>query len=272
MLYDNAYDDWFYKSITEKHGSYTWTTNDNGENVDIILDNFTFNDMVIVKRLVDFFTAIGAPHLKQGNIQKLFKSGLNTHEDIIKASESELVSVLGENGSKVYVGLRKMLTNIPVYKLFGAYSNERGLGVRKLKKLEQAWGGERLLVGDFTPTSILQVEGFQAKSAIKVVDSYNLFSKFVKEVDNYVTFDYNTLVVSTTGVLSGKKVVMTGFRDKELAAAIESKGGENQSTTSSKTSILVSKTPNSNSGKVKKARDLGITIMGIEEFKQFIGI
>ncbi len=67
------------------------------------------------------------------------------------------------------------------------------------------------------------------------------------------------------------QVCFTGIRDKELAAKIESLGGKVTSSVSKKTTIVVAKDPNSTTGKPKKAREMGITIMGITEFKEMVG-
>ena len=66
------------------------------------------------------------------------------------------------------------------------------------------------------------------------------------------------------------KVVFTGFRDVDLQQAIETAGGEMQSGVSAKTTILVTRDPNSTSGKVQKARDKGVMILGIDEIKEMV--
>jgi NAD-dependent DNA ligase len=89
------------------------------------------------------------------------------------------------------------------------------------------------------------------------------------EEEGFITVDYST-AAEATGSLVGEKVCFTGFRDKELQALAEANGATMQSSVSGKTTILVAANPNSNSGKMKKARDAGVRIMGVDEFKGLI--
>lgn len=84
---------------------------------------------------------------------------------------------------------------------------------------------------------------------------------------------FQDLNENNTGVdLEGQKICMTGFRDKDMQTFIENSGGIVQSAASSKTTMVIAKDPNSSSGKIKKARELGIEILGIAEFKEkFMG-
>jgi len=72
------------------------------------------------------------------------------------------------------------------------------------------------------------------------------------------------------GHLSGKTVCMTGFRDPDLKAAIENAGGTLKSGVSKTLDYLVAKDSTSNSGKAKKARDLGIPVLSIDEIDSYI--
>ena len=230
--------------------------------VDAVLDNPNDLPIIRVKRMVKFFEKIDAPLLKMGNIEKLDAAGF-TKEDIIRATEEELVAVLGKNGSKVYEGLRKKLQDIDLYKIMGASSTHRGIGVRKMKKLQEAFGRDGLYAGP-EMSDIMAVEGFDtitAELSIHVIDD---FKDFFSDVKDYVTIAEEQEVGDG---LAGEKICMSGFRDKDMAAAIEAQGGTVQSGVSGKTTLLVTKDPNSTTGKPKKARELGIKIISIEEMQ-----
>jgi len=262
-----TYDEWF-KSELDKFGGWEWTVNDAGEQVDAVLKNLDSYEEVAIKRMIDFFDKIDAPMLKEGNVQKLFDADFKTIESIIKSSSANLVKVIGENGSKAYVGLREKLTNIPLYKIIGAISTQRGIGVRRMKKLQKALGRERLYTCN-DPDVIASVDGFDTKTAEQTVIVISKFVDFFADVQDYITIAEDE---KTGTALAGEKICMTGFRDKEMAAKIEELGGDVQSSVSGKTTMLICKDPNSNSGKVKKARDNGTKIIGIDEFKELIGI
>ena len=242
-----------------------WSVNDDGVEVDAVLDNPEDLPIVAIKRMTKFFEKIEAPLLKLGNIEKLYNEDYNKVR-IIKATEAELVSILGKNGTKVFNGLREKLTDIPLYKIMGAVSTQRGIGVRKMKKIQTAWGRDGLYACN-SPDDIATVEGFDTKTAEMAVNVIDDFKDFFGMVYDFVTIAEDAEVGTS---LSKMQICFTGIRDKELAAQVESLGGKVTSSVSSKTTIVVAKDPNSNTGKPKKAREMGITIMGIDEFKTMI--
>ena len=61
---------------------------------------------------------------------------------------------------------------------------------------------------------------------------------------------------------------MSGLRDKELAADIEAKGGEMGGSVSKNTFVLIVKNKDDDSGKIDKAKDLGVPLMTPDEFRQ----
>jgi DNA ligase (NAD+) len=74
--------------------------------------------------------------------------------------------------------------------------------------------------------------------------------------------------INTSGILYGKQIVFTGFRNADLEKKIETLGGEIGNSLSKKTSILVMKEKGSGSSKEKKAIDYGVIVMTIEEFER----
>lgn len=245
---------------------WDWTTNDAGEKVDAVLKNPDMYEEVAVKRNISFFNKIDAPMLKEGNIQKLYNAGYKDVTSIVNASSNELIGVLGENGKKAYTGLRDTLTDIPLYKIMGAYSTQRGIGVRKMKKLQKFLGRDHMYTCNDVDV-IANVEGFDIKTAKRTVIAISKFIDFFSDVCDFVTIAEEE---STGSLLANEKICMTGFRDKALVEQIENAGGTIQSGVSGKTTIVIAKDPSSNSGKIKKARDAGIRIMGIVEFDEFI--
>ena len=67
------------------------------------------------------------------------------------------------------------------------------------------------------------------------------------------------------------KIVMSGFRDKNIENKIIENGGEITASVSKNTNILIIKDKSiMDTSKVIKAKELGITIMTIDEFNKFI--
>ena len=217
--------------------------------------------------MVDFFSSIDAPLLKEGSVRKLHDAGYDSIESVIMMEEPELVDIIGSNGTKIFNGLHAVLDNIPLYKIIGAHSMERGIGVRRMKMLQEALGRDDLYKCN-DEAVIADQDGFDAITGAAVIRALDKFRDFMHEINGYITIAEER--DTSDGVLAGKKVVFTGFRDKTLEVRVENEGGSMQSSVSGKTNIVVAANITSNSGKVKKARDLGVTIMGLQDFKEML--
>ena len=106
------------------------------------------------------------------------------------------------------------------------------------------------------------------ETARKVLAGVEDFISLYNSIKQYVKFA--TVEVAEGGSMKDQKVVFTGFRDADLEAQVEAAGGQMQSGVSGKTTILVCTDPNSNSGKAKKARDLGVKVIGVDEFREML--
>lgn len=258
-------------AVEMPEGDWYWTVNNKGENVDAVLNNHHENDEVKIQQAIDFFASIDAPHIKEGNVRKLVPfTGGDIIGDIIRMSKNELIGIIGENGGKVYDGLHTKLQNIPAYVLLGSVPFfGRGVGKRKFKKLLTV-----LLIEDIRELSyvnvsqICSVDGFEDKTAKKIVSGVGPFLKWFESVSVFIAVaKEKPATVPTDGSMVGQKIVFTGFRDAELQSKVETAGGEMQSAVSSKTTMLVTKDPKSNSGKVQKAREKGVRIVGVDELR-----
>lgn len=138
-----------------------------------------------------------------------------------------------------------------------------GFGVRKAKALIA--GSSEDDIWNLTAVDIAMMEGFDTKTAAAAVKGLKETKVFV---DALLATGYVNLVkIVKTDELKDVQVVMTGFRDPDLAAEIEKRGGKMGSSVSKKTTYLLTYDANSNSGKSKKARDLGVTVMTPDDFK-----
>ena len=254
--------------------SVDWKWNET--EVDAVLTSKKDNMEIAILQTLDFFATIKAPHLKEGNIRELFTAGKFPDSTvairmIIKANKPTMEEALGANGSKIHDGIHEKLSNIPLYVFAGAMPYfGRGVGTRKMKKLINGLAGLNV-PEDFqnlTLANIVSVEGFDEKTAHKILNGVSEFVSLYKSVAPYITF--TTVEVAEGGSMKDQKVVFTGFRDAELEAQVEAAGGQMQSGVSGKTTILVCTDPNSNSGKAKKARDLGVKVVGVDEFRSML--
>jgi len=254
---------------------WNWTTNDDGVQVDAKLETPEEHDEVVLQQLLHFATTLDIEHLKEGTIRKM--ASLHEYHDFMHASltmlqysEEDWKSGVGANGRKIYASIQKKLNNMPLYLLMGALPFfDRGVGTRKFKKLIRILKIKNVgELGMLNKAQITIVDGFELKTAYKIMNGMNDFFSFLHALTDYVTLDVP--VEDTDGAMTGEKIVFTGFRDKELKALVEAEGGTIQSGFSGKTTIVVTKNPKSNSGKIKKARERGTRIVGLDEFKEML--
>jgi DNA ligase (NAD+) len=80
--------------------------------------------------------------------------------------------------------------------------------------------------------------------------------------------------VRGNGPLSGQQFVITGALSRprsEIEEMIKLAGGKTSSSVSKHTSALITEEPESNSSKMKKARELGVPIWGEKQLVAAIG-
>ena len=241
----------------EEFGAMTW----NETEVDLVLENPEDNDDVQLNKLIETFRALDVPGLREGSINSLYEAGYKTAATIIKQPLETFVTVIGEaNGTKIYDGIKAKLNPVELGILAGASQMfGRGIGRRKMTKLVDALGS----LDNLSTLKIAGVEGFDIKTAEKVMKNLDAFNSFINEIDGFYTLKEKDSPMSDE--LGDVVVVFTGIRDKELEAVITSKGGTIGSSFNSKTTHVVAKDPNSTSGKAKKAADAGIKPMSLDE-------
>ena len=70
---------------------------------------------------------------------------------------------------------------------------------------------------------------------------------------------------------SGKKIVFTGFRDKEIEEELENVGAKISGSVSSNTNLVIAGDINEQSSKIVKAKELMIELISKEDFYKAIG-
>ncbi len=258
------YDDWFRNKVNEVGDCY-WSDTQ----VDLILYNAANNATVRYEQLVDFFASIEVPHLGEGNMQKIFDMGFETPESVITLTQEDISSLVGSSaiGKKIFAGMKDKLTNIPMYKLMGSHpAFGRGVGVRKMKKLYEAFKGEWEIFDN--KRKIISVDGFDEKTANKIVSGFDPFMDFLSVVEPYITIA--PYEAPKSGSFSGLSVVFTGFRSKDLEKQVEEAGGKMSTSVSGKTGLLVTNDPDSTSGKTQKARECNVRIISVEALKDML--
>ena len=209
----------------------------------------------------------------EGNLRKIADEFYNATEgqylnllDLIQTDEDTLVSIIGKNGKKLYKSLHDKVSHVSEPELFDALGTfGRGIGKSKLQKIFDAYG-------HLAPTKeqILKLEGFSDITANQIL-SYEQVYLDIKE--QLATLDAVKLEEKIKPQLKSTKyqdyvVCFTGVRSDELCRIITENGGIATENWNKTVNLLVAKDPSSTSGKAKKARELGVKIISLDEAKQ----
>jgi NAD-dependent DNA ligase len=218
-----------------------------------------------LKKLISFFEILEADNVSEGVITQLWDAGYKTIADILKLTKSDLEKLdrFGKRKAKiVYDSIQKSVTDVSLSKLQHATGIFRGLGSKKLALLEHF---------DTKPTidDVMSIEGFADISAKTYVESYDVFFDFIKDLP--VTIQEKIELEPVGDDLESMNVVFSGLRRKDLEEIIESRGGKISGSVSKNTTHLIMKVVGSGSSKEKKAIDLGVEIMTVEQLEKLLG-
>lgn len=249
---------------------YKW----NETHVDIELVDKTSNSTVNLKVISAFFKTIGVQGLGPGNIKKIMDAGYSSIPQIIAMSKEQFMEIEGfksKLSDKIHDGIIQKLEDADLPTLMDAtHIFGRGFGKKRFD-----------VILSKHPDIITSSVGYAEKVAlVKAVSGMAQKSAetFVEKVPEFVQWCNETNLMHKLHCIAepapknihghplyGKKIVMTGFRDKNLVSTIEALGAINSSSVSKGTFILLYK--DKNTGKVDLARELGVQLMTPEEFK-----
>ena len=273
--YNTLYNQWFNEQLNALfgEGTWEWSQNDKGEQVEIVLLD-SRNPQVIFKQVLDFFVSLEVDNLKEGSLRILFDRydlNGNTYTSILHLicdlSVIEFEQAIGANGKKIYTSLHRKLESLSMPVLLGSLNYMGvGFGVRKAKLLLDQVDYDTLKT--MSLEQVANLYQFDIKTATNVVNGIPQVEEFLRDFKDYIKFKQAEEPTGET--MKGLQIVMTGFRDVELTAIIESLGGKVTSAVSGKTThVLASgKSIQEGSGKMDKAREKGVKIMTPEQFKE----
>jgi len=234
--------------------------NENG----VELVTLTETDEQKFKQLVSFFEILETDSFGEGVIKQLWDSGYKTVKDILNLSQSDLEKIdrFGKRKAQiVYNSIKKATGDVSISKLQHATGIFKGLGSKKLALLEH-------FTTKPSVDQILEIEGFAEISAQSYIDGYDKFFEFIDGLS--ITIQEKKEAVKVSNDLDGMTFVFTGVRRADLEAVIESRGGKIGGSVSKTTTHLVMKAVGSGSSKEKKAMELGVTIMAVEQLENLL--
>lgn len=251
------------KSPKMPYREYTWSES----GVDIYAP--TFSKTVYIKRITHFFKTIGVENFSQGLVTRLYNEGFDTIIDIIKAPVDEMIKIEGIGktmAEKIRNGIGSALSGVELPTLmFASGSFNRDMGLKRLTAIYQRC--PNIMDDPITIHQIAEIQGFSDKTAFSFVHGLKRFKIFYGQLSNYVIVKETKTIQSKSKRLQNEAVLFTGFRDNDLSQAVVENGGVVKTGWSNAVTIVVLKDPNSTSSKAEKAREKGIALMSIEEFR-----
>ncbi len=251
---------------------YKW----NDTKVDIVLEDKSGDDTVLEKVMLGFFKGINVDGMGPGTVEKLVAAGYKTIPSVIKMTEEEFLAVEGlgkVTSEKLFRGIKEKIEAASLPDLMHA-SNifGRGFGSKKLKAIMEA--NPDIIVSSDPDTVKVEkakaVSGMAKKSSEVFVAKIPEFVAWAKQAGVEAKLMYTAPKAASSAKghpLYGKKIVMTGFRDKDLLAQLEKLGASNSSSVSKNTFVVLVKDVDEDTGKADQAKKLGVPLMTPDQFK-----
>lgn len=266
--------------------SYEW----NDTEVDIVLKGSEKNKEHDIQSFTFFMNTLSIDGVKEGVITKLYEAGYDTLNKIINIKREELESLSGfqaKSAGKIFDAIQT-IKSVECNKLLTASGVfGRGFGERKLKLITDEYPyisydkekSLKLIISDIT-----KIKGIAEITATQFIENLPKFYEFCEDIG--IDCKKNDTGVSGTGTGTGtdtdtdtktydmfksKKVLFTGFRNKDYEKIIEDSGGKIVSSISKSTDFLIVKDKNETNTKIEKAKEIGITIIYKEDLdKMFL--
>lgn len=241
----------------------------NETEVDIISDDMECDDLKI-RNLQAFFSTLNTKGMGDKNVEKIYNSGMNTVEKILKASEDDMLKIDGfkeKTASNLVAGIKDSLQNVSLAKLIAASNTlGEGIGECRMKQVLEAYPNlmtdyKKWTKKEFT-NYIKELEGWEEKTSSVLVNNFDDFIKFYNKIKPHVTLETKKKIKESK--LTGMIMVLSGFRDCALQEKLELQGVKISSSVSKNTNYLVVKdqaTIDEGTGKVEKAQEAGVKII-----------
>lgn len=256
---------------------YNWTDS----NVDIIMANKDENSIVKEKNITGFFTGLNTTGLSKGTVNILINSGYNSIKSILNIKKEDLLKLDGfkeRRAMKIYEAIQDAINNADIIDILSSANIfERGFGKKKIKLLFNTYPNilDKIINGEKKkPVELImiisQLDAFGRKTASSFVKNIDKAKKFINDIGLMYKYDEfiennsssdNNSEKSISNKLDNVRVVITGFRSKELEQLIENNGGSIGTSISRKVNYLIVKDLDENTTKANKAKKLGIPLI-----------
>jgi NAD-dependent DNA ligase len=261
--------------------NYKW----NDTHVDIIMiDDGNKNSKYDIKNIIYFMKTIEIDYMGPGNIAKIYNAGYDTINKIINITKEELLNIEGfknKSADNILNALKK-IRDVDCNVLMDA-SNimGRGFGLKKIKSITDIHPeildntkAARNKALKLKASDLIKINGIAKTSADLFIENLPKYYEFYDNLGFKCKGDKklpaNAVVADINTNFKDKTFIFSGFRNKDYEKKITDNGGKITTSVSKNTSYLIVKDKNENTGKIIKARELGVIILSLEEFEKML--
>jgi len=223
----------------------------------------------LISKLEHFVTVLEIEEVGRPTIEAMFEAGINTCEKLYTVSKNDLANISGFGESTINT-IVSQFTKV----------RERGISLAKLMYALDIFEGKigektTQLIFDSLDIFLEENQTIDKLNKIKGVSDITagVFLEGLEKISSNTLSLYNVNMVETIQIVpSGDKyhgfsVCFSGLRDKELEKVIIDNGGKISDSVSKNTTHLIVADINQHTSKTVKAKEIGIYIMSVEQFK-----
>ena len=219
---------------------------------------------------------LGVENIGPGLVDKLLAAGFTSMKKLWGASSAKLAEIIGAGrGPTLYQNLRTCVAKASQMQMLIASNRlPRSVGEKKLRLLY----AKEADANKWSSEGLSGLSGWSKETLEELLAIIPDALEWSKCFGTASSASLPSASASSSASLPSAKakaeatkfVVFTGGRDKALEQRILTLGWEIQDTVNKKTTVLVTDTLDSQTSKIKKARDLGIRIMLLPEFSSWV--
>ncbi len=259
---------------------YKW----NESNVDIYIKDKN-NAIVKEKNIVGFFKGINIEGIGPGNIKKFINAGFDSIEKILSIKKEQLLNIEGfkeKMATKIFNNINEGIQKANIFNIIAA-SNllGRGFGEKKIKQIFEKYPDILDLNKSKTKSELIEllvnIEGIAKITAEKYIDNLQSIKDFLiktnllnklneSNLSNESDHTNNKNLNLENNPLYNKKIVFSGFRDKQLSELLLTYNVKIEENINKDTNYLIVKDIEDISSKIDKAKKLSIPIVDKNKF------
>ena len=246
----------------------------NATHVDAVLKDTTEHPVVLMKNIAHFFKKLDVVGLGRGNVTRIIDAGFRSVPAILKMSEADFLKVEGfkeRMAKKVFDSIQDRVAAVQLPTLMAATNIfGRGMGERRIREILGSFPD--ILVKKETVAQkiakVASIGGFGDKTAVAFVHYIPDFLTFIRETNLEGKLKSKKKRKKPTHILTDKRIVITGFRDKALIEELTKLGAKISSSVSKNTFLVLVKDLDADTGSAEMARENNIPLMTPAELRK----